>query len=62
MLRPEESGQFKEIAIQSLENLRSMLERRRNRRRMEQGGDPRAAKLFWPKFSQMIEWKLNRHA
>ena len=29
---------------------------------MKQCTDARAAKLLWPKFAQMIQWQLNRHA
>ena len=38
-----------------------MLEVCRNRRRMKQRADLGAAKFFWPKIAEMIEWKLNWH-
>ena len=28
---------------------------------MKKRADPRAAKLFWPKLLQMIEWQFNGH-
>ena len=38
-----------------------MLEFRRDRCGMEQRPDTRPAQFLWPKFSQMIEWQLDRH-
>ena len=39
-----------------------MLELGRNRSRMKQRADSRAAKFFWPQLAEIIDRKLNRHA
>ena len=62
MLRTKERGDLEKIAVVSLQNMRCMLELRRNRRRMQEGRNSRAAKFFWPKLFKIVEWKFDAHA
>src|SRR5713226_4614227 len=61
MLRTEERRDSKKIAVMLLKNARSVLELRRNRGRMQQGRDSRAAKLLRPKLFKIVEWKFDAH-
>src|SRR5437588_8638361 len=62
MLRTKKRGDLEKIAVVSLQNMRRMFELRRNRRRMQECADARAAKCFWPKLAQMINWQFDAHA
>ena len=62
MLRTKKRGDLEKIAVVSLQNMRRMFELRRNRRRMQQGRNSRAAKFFWPKLFKIVEWKFDAHA
>ncbi len=51
VLRTKERREVKEIAVVLFQNPRGMFQLRRDRCRMKQRADARAAKLFWPKFA-----------
>ena len=61
VLRPEERGDFKKIAIQPLKNARRVFELRRHRGRVQQRPDKCTAQFLRPKLAQMIEWKFDVH-
>src|SRR5438477_11855436 len=62
VLWTEESAELKQLAAQFFESLRCMFQLRRNRSRMQQRPNARAAQFLRPKVLEMVERKLNRHA
>src|SRR5260370_40625437 len=61
VLWTEEGAELKQLAAQFFESLRCMFQLRRNRSRMQQRPNSRAAQFLRPKVMEMVERKLNRH-
>ena len=62
VLRAKERAKSEQIPVVSLQNMRCVFEICRNRGRMQQRSDARAAEFFRPKFAEMIERKVDAHA